>query len=348
MVLDAQKMEILKERVLIIQTSFIGDCILTLPMIQRINQKNPEILIDVLTIPKCVEIFASSPYVKEVIVLDKRKEHKSFLKLYKFVQHLKETDYSKVYTLHRSFRSALITLFLGVVNTYGFNNSSIPFVFKNQIRYDYTSHEVKRNLMLVEEVPIDDWKILPKLRLSAEKMKKIESLFSVVDSSHKIIAIAPSSEWFTKRYPLKYYKEIVGYLLDKGYIIFLMGSNNDNEICENLKTEDSAKIYNLSGQFTISESIEILKRCKLLITNDSAPTHMGMAADIKVLTIFISTLPEFGFYPYNAGSDYLSLNFKCKPCGVHGYQVCPLGHFRCAEELKPEIVIEKIKNMITL
>lgn len=92
----------------------------------------------------------------------------------------------------------------------------------------------------------------------------------------------------------------------------------------------------------------ITKHVKLLISNDSAPTHLGMCADIPVLTIFCSTVPGFGFYPYNEQSKTISFsNLDCKPCGIHGYRKCPIETFDCGYKLLPEMVIEKIKKQLT-
>jgi heptosyltransferase-2 len=72
-----------------------------------------------------------------------------------------------------------------------------------------------------------------------------------------------------------------------------------------------------------------------------------MCADIPVLMLYCSTVPDFGFYPYNKKSYFLSFDeLFCKPCGIHGYIKCPLNTFDCGYKLKPEIVISKMKEMI--
>jgi heptosyltransferase-2 len=74
---------------------------------------------------------------------------------------------------------------------------------------------------------------------------------------------------------------------------------------------------------------------------------MGMCSDIPVLTLYCSTTSDFGFYPYNAKSSYLSYDdLFCKPCGIHGYDKCPVNTFDCGYLLKPEIVISKIEKML--
>jgi heptosyltransferase-2 len=91
----------------------------------------------------------------------------------------------------------------------------------------------------------------------------------------------------------------------------------------------------------------LLRRSKLLITNDSAPTHLGICADIPVLTLYCSTVADFGFYPFSPESDFLSYDeLDCKPCGIHGHEKCPVDTFDCAKLLQPESVIEKAKLLI--
>ena len=72
-----------------------------------------------------------------------------------------------------------------------------------------------------------------------------------------------------------------------------------------------------------------------------------MCVDIPVLTIYCSTVPQFGFYPYNSKSKYISFSdLECKPCGIHGYSKCPLNTFDCAKLLKPETVLQAAKELI--
>src|SRR5690606_20661101 len=96
-----------QEKILIIQTAFIGDAILTLPLIQKLKEMYPESLIDVISTPATGQIFSSSPYVNEVIILDKKGEHKSIFSVIKFARKIKERGYSKLYSPHRSFRTSL-------------------------------------------------------------------------------------------------------------------------------------------------------------------------------------------------------------------------------------------------
>jgi heptosyltransferase-2 len=335
-----------KEKILVIQTAFLGDAILTLPMIQKLKEKFPNSSIDVISIPTTKEIFECSPYVDNVIPFHKKGKHKSILQLIRFAIQLKKSNYTRIYSPHRSFRTTLLVLLLNVENSFGFDNASFSFVYNRTIRYDKTEHEVNRNLKLAGiNVENENWKILPEMNTSNEIEKKVNDLLK--DVSKPVVTIAPGSVWQTKKYPEEYFEIITEYLIKKNYSVAFIGGQSDFEICDRLNKKNYTGSINLAGRLNIIESVQLLRKSKLLICNDSAPTHMGMAADIPVITLYCSTIPGFGFYPYNRESISLSVDgLKCKPCGIHGKRKCPINTFECGLKLLPDLVIEKINQIL--
>jgi heptosyltransferase-2 len=332
-------------KILVIQTAFPGDAILTLPMIQELKKRNEHSLIDVLCIPSTKEIFDASPAVNSTIVIDKKGVQKTILSFIKFVKKIRYNGYNKVISPHRSIRSALIVWLLGVADSVGFSNSSLPFIYKEVVNYNTSVHEVSRNLSLIRfEAGKDNWKIRPQLFVNESSEKKVKDFLNENELSN-FIAIAPGSVWKTKIYPADYYKRVIEYFIDDGYKILLIGGMEDKVLCDNLVGEQN--VVNASGSFAFIETAELLRNSRLLICNDSAPTHLGICADIPVLTLYCSTIADFGFYPYNDRSNYLSYDkLDCKPCGIHGYSECPIGTFDCGKLLQPEVVFETAKSLI--
>lgn len=340
-------MEILnkREKILVIQTAFLGDAILTLPMIQKLKEKYNDSLIEVLCIPATSEIFYHSPYVDNVIVYDKKGYQKSLFHLIGLIKKIKKSNYTRIYSPHRSFRTAIIVLFSNVKETYGFDNASLSFVYKYRIKYDKTKHEVQRNLALIKyDIEKNNWRIFPELKLKDNIEKEY---YKIVDKKEKLAAVAPGSVWQTKIYPKEYYEIIIKFLIEKGFFVLFVGSSEDKNLCEEFYKKFPESSYSFAGMLSPVETISLLKKVSLLVCNDSAPTHMGMAAQIPTFTIYCSTIPGFGFYPYNEKSDYISYdNLKCKPCNSHGYKKCPINTFECGYLLTPQYVIEKLNNVI--
>ena len=330
------------KNILLIQTAFPGDAVLTLPLIQEIAKTNPDSKIDVIAIPSTGSIFESSPDVNEVFILDKRGEHKSLLSVIRFSFQLRK-KYDKIFSPHKSFRSSLIVLFSGCKDTIGFDRASMSFIYKTKVKYDKNSHEVRRNLSLLKEFN-GDWKINPVIQVRNKSEKLIKFIKDLVGK--KVIAIAPGSVWETKKYPEEHFLKIAEWFSKKDFQILFVGGPQEKDLCDLLTTRIEKNAINIAGEFSIPESVEIFKNCDLVISNDSAPTHMAVAAVTNIITIYCSTIPDFGFYPYTNKSIIISDNsLKCKPCGIHGHKSCPEKHFDCGNKLAPEIIIKKVESL---
>jgi heptosyltransferase-2 len=344
-------MEALKknfQKILIIQTAFLGDVLLTLSMIHHLRKRFQKAEIDIVVRPEADEIREISCDLSKVIVFDKKNNRmKNTLKLIKTIQ---AKNYDLLISPHRSFRSGFISYLSGIPKRICFDNASLPFLYTDQIKYQKNRHEIERNLDLISEfVYVDDWKEKIPINMSDSTLNK--KLKNWIKFKQKIICVAPFSEWYTKKYPEAYFIRLIEMLINSGCKVILLGGRKDvedsNQIAFGLKSKDN--FVNLAGQLSIYESISVIDKSNLLICNDSAPIHMGTLTNCPVLAIYGSTVPEFGFYPYRKVDKIIQIeNLYCKPCGIHGHKSCPEKHFRCMDELKPEKVFEVVKNMIEI
>lgn len=343
MVLDAQPVEVLTEKILVLHTSFLGDSVLALPFLQELRKLHPSAVIDVVATPQTATVFRHSAAVDTVLVLDKRGAHRSLRATIAFAKETGQNGYTRLYSLHRSFRTALFVLYSGIAETYGFSNSSLPFVYRHVIQYRRDYHDVRRNLTMLAKDEPEDWKILPAIKtVSSPRIAEIETLGK---EYRGIVGIAPGSVWETKRYPAEHFAAITKLFLSEGYMVLLLGSEAEKPLAA--KFAPAKGLINLCGELNIIETTNLLRSCSLLITNDSALTHFGTAAGCPVLTIYCSTVPSFGFYPYGKNGAFAEVReLSCKPCGIHGYRKCPLGHFRCGTELLPDTVFTLSKQLL--
>jgi heptosyltransferase-2 len=347
--LDAQNLEILNhEKILVIQTAFLGDAILTLPMIQKLHEKFINCSISVVCIPSTKEVFDSSPYVENVIVFDKRGKQSSLWSFIKFTKFIRGQSYTRIYSPHRSFRSSLLVLFSNVEKTFGFDNASLSFTYLVKRKYQSNIHEVARQLELIGyDTSNEKWKVLPFIKIPESTKDKIRDIIHTYNLNN-IVAIAPCSVWKTKIYPMEYFIEVIKSLTKEGYCVVLIGGGEDRILCDDIANQFDSMVKSFAGNLSIVESIELIRNSKMLLSNDSAPTHMGMVADIPTLTIYCSTVFSFGFYPYNKRSTFISYNdLKCKPCGIHGHHQCPIKTFDCAYKLLPGFVIKQIHELLS-
>ncbi len=333
-------------KALVVQTAFLGDAVLTLPLIEKISKKLPEADIDVIALPAAASVFSLSPYVNRIIPFDKKGEGKSFSATLKFAKKIRDEKYDIVVSPHRSARSAIISRISGAPKRISFDTAALSFLYTDLATYNKGDHEVKRNLSLFAyEDEIEDWRKLPEIIISERDKEKVREILRRENITN-LILLAPGSVWETKKYPAKYFKEIAKRFSDNGFNVGLIGGNEDKKLCSEISSFAQDSVLNFCGKLTIPQSVELLKNAEMLMTNDSAPTHLGVIAGVKVLTIYTSTIPEFGFYPYNEGSSFVGIDLECKPCGIHGKTKCPLGHFNCGNNLTPGKVIEKAEYIL--
>jgi len=336
------------KKILIIQTAFLGDVILTTPLIEVINQQLTEYTIDFLTIPSSVNIVQYNPSLKNIIAFDKRGRDKGFKGLYSLSRRLADQHYEICLTPHRSWRSAYLTKSTKATYRVGFDTSVWPGAFTHLINYEQKTHEIERNLSLLQPLGIKKQQglIYPKIFPTGEDIKVVLEILTnlALVNNKNLFAIAPGSIWSTKRWPLSYFQKFCQLLSDENIKVLLIGSEDDKIICDFIE-QACDKCYSLAGKLTIRQTKYLLERCQGILTNDSAPLHIGMAANIPVYAIFGPTIPQFGFTPLGDKSKIFERkDLTCRPCGIHGGKKCPTKTFACMKEIYPEMVFRKVMH----
>ncbi|MGH7651264.1 MAG: lipopolysaccharide heptosyltransferase II [Gemmatimonadaceae bacterium] len=324
---------------LVIQTSFLGDVILTTPLIAELAKRGP---VDVLTTPQGAAVLANNPNIRSVIHYDKRGTYGSTLNLWQTIRDLRaRRPYEIAYLAQGSFRSGLIAMMTGARERIGFVSSTGRVLYTKQLPYKPERHHAERlwslSMSACADPPTPD-QIRPRLYPSDEERHAVDRLLREHGGTDEpFVAIAPGSAWGTKRWP--YYVELAK-TLGEQFRIVVVGSRADTSFAKAIGDAlPSECVIDATGVLSLLGSAELIGRAQAIVTNDSAPQHLASAMGTPTLTIFGPTVPEFGFGPLasrraTAGNEELA----CRPCDRHGPQRCPLGHWRCMRDLKPEYV----------
>lgn len=335
----------MSERILIIQTAFLGDVILSLPMLQILKKNFPSSKIDFLCIPATSQLLNNNPYVNEVIVYDKRNSGvKGIITL---IRKLKSKKYDLLISPHRSFRTALISKLTSARKSISFDKSSLSFLYDERVKYENNLHEIQRNLKLLQPAGISENNIVkPELFPGKEESAVVNKYLSDanIKDSDRFICIAPGSVWFTKRFPKEKFVKLCDLIKDQNIKIVLTGGESDRDLCEYILNSSLNKnIINAAGKLSVLESGELIRRSSLIISNDSAPLHIANSVGTKVIAIFGATIPGFGFYPYGEKDIIVETNgLKCRPCSIHGGDECPVKTFICMHEIDEKRIFESV------
>lgn len=132
----------------------------------------------------------------------------------------------------------------------------------------------------------------------------------------------------------------------------VLGGEEDVVTGQQLSAIDPFKIYNACGKFRLNESADLVRRAKMIVTNDTGLMHIAAAFKRPVISLWGNTVPAFGMYPYY-GRNYLSHqqqlpydimevnNLSCRPCSKIGYNKCPRGHFKCMENIAVDELLQR-------
>lgn len=299
--------------------------------------------VDFLTSPGGAQMLAGHPALREVLVYEKRGADKGLGGLLRLAKKLRSHGYARVICSHRSWRTAFLLKLARIPERVGYDNASGAWLYSKQVPYPKELHEIERNLALLGGGAWDRPRLYPS---EAEKARAVE-----LTPEAGFIAVAPGSIWATKRWPKEHFAQTILQLLDAGERVVLLGGPDDRALADEITSLSGGGpgLADLVGQTNLRESYAVLERAACLITNDSAPMHMGVAAGIPVVAVFCSTMPAFGFGPNGPRDVVLEVGeLDCRPCGIHGHPECPEKHFRCGQEVAPERVLAAVRERLAV
>lgn len=332
-------------RILITQLGFIGDVILSTPVISALRDKFPGAELTVLTTLAAAPLVELHPAGVSVITYDKRGKERGIKGFLKLRSKLQSKQFDAVFSLHKSARTALLHRFSDIPLRYGFKESALAFLYSKTVSRKAYLHDVERNLSILKTIGLEVQSPKLEIGLSKEILTRIESLIP----KKKFAVIAPGSVWKTKRWTVQGFSEVANRLSADGFDIVLIGSKDEQILGKVISSRCSDELNNYIGKLSLIESAAILSSASVVISNDSSPLHLASSFNIPTVALFCATVPSFGFGPYNQPNRVLGVDsLACRPCGRHGKNFCPTGTHACQIGIKTEDVISAVKELVTI
>jgi heptosyltransferase-2 len=328
---------------LVVQTSFLGDMVLTTPLLAYLAAQGPT---DVVSTPAAAALLANNPSVREVIPYDKRGADRGIAGFRRLASTLRARGYSSAYMAQGSSRSGALAFAARIPDRVGFASSAGKVFYTAKIPLIENTHHAARLLSLGTRDAVADVSraaIRPHLYPGHAEREAVDQLLGTNASGERIVAFAPGSVWATKRWP--YYRELANLVKDAARIV-IVGGTADRDIAQEIIGETKGQAVDTTGRLSLLASAELIGRSAVLVTNDSAPLHLASAMNTPTVAVFGPTVPEFGFGPLASVSEVVGLSgLSCRPCDKHGPQRCPLGHWRCMREITPERVASIVRSL---
>jgi len=330
------------KKILVIQTAFLGDAILTTPLLRGLKEIYPDSQTDILCLPQTKPVFKNNKNIDGFVIFDKRNRIKKFFSFLKCVKNIRKEKYDLGISIQSSITSSLLMKFGNIRTKHGFSRQKMLDMSVNHAEVK-GAHKIAKILRLLKPFSDKNFDMQTELIYSASDDKTVNGLIGDVESFRgKIIAIAPGSVWFTKKWPKEYFIELVKSLTAEKCKVFIVGGPEDSSLGDEIVSSTDA--VNLAGKLSLLQSAALISKCDLIVTNDSAPLHIANAVKTDVIAIFGPTVRNLGFYPYRENDTVVEVELSCRPCSRHGGNKCPLGHFDCMKNITPKMVLEIINS----
>ncbi|MDD5496286.1 MAG: glycosyltransferase family 9 protein [Candidatus Omnitrophica bacterium] len=313
------------KRILVITLSNVGDVILTTPVLRRLAREFPDSRIDVMVGPSGKELFEKDPRIFKVIIYDK---HLPIAEKRRLQLKLKKLRYDLVVDL----KNTVFPLLLGPKYRTGTIHAAPKTMLHSKDRHLYKLKSL--GIEIDDEayhvhVPKEDEEYA--LRMVREN--------NVIDP---IVVMNAGAKSHLKRWPAEHFAALSDRLITECRAsVVMVGLGEDRDVVDKVLSKTKNRPFDLVDKTNIRQLAALLKKAKLLITNDSAPLHLGCSVGVKVLALFGPTDPR-KYGPTGEFDIVMNKKLFCSPCES---AVCKY-NYECMKLISHEEVFETARMMI--
>ncbi|MBX3662522.1 MAG: lipopolysaccharide heptosyltransferase II [Burkholderiales bacterium] len=328
--------------ILVVGPSWVGDTILSQPLLRLLLQQHPGAQIDYLAPPWTLPLLARMPEVRQGILNPFGHGALRIAERRRLGLALRAARYDLAVVLPNSWKSALIPWFAGIPQRRGFRGEARWVLLNDLRRLDGQAlpQMVQRfaALGLPPGSRLPDPLPLPALQSTAAGREALLARLGL-NPQRPAVAFCPGAEYGpAKRWPEAHFAALARMLAARGFAVWLVGSPKDHPVAETIRQQAGDACINLCGCTDIAEAADLLAESRLVVSNDSGLMHVAAAVGRPLIALYGSSSPRFT-PPLSGDARILSLGLGCSPCFKRS---CPLGHLRCLNDILPERVLAEI------
>jgi len=333
-------------RILIVAPSWIGDTLLAQPLLRRLHDRLSRVSIAALAPPWCGPLLERMPEIDEVIESPFAHGELKLRARWELGRELAKRKFDQAIILPNSFKSALIPFFADIPLRAGyageFRYGLLNLVHKlDQAKLPLMA---ERYAQLAEKPGAELPRPLPAVFLQVDPVNTARNTARLgLDRSRPVAVFCPGAEYGpAKRWPARHFAALARELAARGYAVWLIGSGKDAELGEDIRAQSGGACENLCGQTDLAAAIDLMSCARLVLSNDSGMMHVAAALGKPLVALYGSSSPAHT-PPLSASARIVKIDIACSPCYA---RACPLGHFRCMNDLLPAQVLGEIDALL--
>lgn len=327
------------DRILIVAPSWVGDAILTEPLVARLREQGAG-AIDVIAPPWCGPVYARMRGIGRII--DAPAAHGQFgLRRRRTLGvALRGERYARAYVLSNTWKSALVPWFAKIPQRIGYRGEARYGLLTEARRIDRRAMpQLAARYLALAESRDEHPRESPPPALAPDEANRTAAIRALGLTDERPVAIlCPGAEYGpAKRWPVEHFAALARRLSTDGHAVWILGSPNDAPVAAALTaalgTSPSIAI-DLTGRTDLGTAIDLMSVASLVVSNDSGLMHAAAAVRAPLVALFGSSSPLYT-PPLSNTARIARIEIACSPCFE---RECPLGHFRCMRDLSPELV----------
>lgn len=338
-----------KQRILVIRFSALGDVVMAVPVVQAFLSAHPETELIMLSDQRMEALFQGIDRLT-FVGADLKGKHKGILGMIRLFKMLKKAyAFEKVADLHGVIRSHLLRLL------FKFNKKETAVIDKGRFEKFALVRKENKIYRPLKHTTVRYLDVFNQLGFKGIGHKNWVHNTIVREANNRVpptpsnikIGFAPFAKQVTKMYPLDRFLEIIKHFDREGIALYFFGGGP----VENAFIAEWEQSFRQAGNKSTKgffEEVKLMKTMDVLVTMDSANMHLASLCQVPVVSIWGPTHPYAGFY--GLGQDPLQavqVSLSCRPCSVFGNKKCWRGDHACMEQITPEMVIQKIEQLIS-
>lgn len=335
-------------KIMIRAANWVGDAIMTTPVIRAVRKNYPNATVTVLAKPWVIPVYENNPYVDKIMVYDANNRHKKGFGTLRLARDLKKHQFDLAVLMQNAFEAGLLSFLSGIKERVGYNTDGRGLLLNRGIKLDPAlkkGHLIDYYIGILKGAGLfDDGRDLDLFLCESDRAFAKHFLEKEkFDLSRPVIGINPGAtggtakQWFPERYA-----QICKKLAQKFNVkVLIFGGPQDTALGEYIAGLSNGSCINIAGTTSLGQAFALIEKCSLFVTNDSGLMHAAAALNVNQVAVIGST-DYIATSPSNENSVMVRVPVPCSPCLK---DVCPTDH-QCMNNISVDQVMETCETLL--